>query len=116
MRSAWRFARRRGGRVSIAVVDTRGRLRGPRHPGRVPVGERREGDAPGRGARGASHATRLDLDGPTLDRLRAMITQSDNDSADAIYARVGDAGLRDVSPPPPACGASESPCRGDTRR
>jgi beta-lactamase class A len=40
---------------------------------------------------------RLELDRPTLDRLRAMITQSDNDSADAIYARVGDAGLREVA-------------------
>ena len=96
MRSAWRFARRRGGRVSIGVVDTRGRLRGRATRDMYPsasvvkamllVAELR------RLAR-----NRLELDGPTLDRLRAMITQSDNDSADAIYARVGDAGLRDVA-------------------
>ena len=96
MRSAWRFARQRGGRVSIAVVDTRGRLRGRATRDAYPsasvvkamllVAELR------RLARG-----RVELDGQTLDYLRAMITRSDNDSADAIYARVGDAGLREVA-------------------
>jgi len=96
MRSAWRFARRRGGRVSIAVVDTRGRLRGRATRDVYPSAsvvkamlllaelKRLAGN-------------RLELDGATLDLLRAMITRSDNDSADAIYARVGDAGLRDVA-------------------
>jgi beta-lactamase class A len=96
MRSAWRFARQRGGRVSIAVVDTRRRLRGRATLDTYPsasvvkamllVAEARR-----------LRRHRLELDGPTLDRLRAMITQSDNDSADAIYARVGDAGLREVA-------------------
>ena len=96
MRSAWRFARQRGGRVSIAVVDTRGRLRGRATLDGYPsasvvkamllLAELR------RLARNGH-----ELDGPTLDRLRAMITESDNDSADAIYARVGDAGLREVA-------------------
>jgi hypothetical protein len=96
MRSAWRFARRRGGRVSIGVVDTRGRLRGRAtrevYPSASVVKAMLLLAELRRLAR-----NRLELDGPTLDRLRAMITQSDNDSADAIYARVGDAGLRDVA-------------------
>ena len=96
MKRAWRFARRRGGQVSIAVIDTHGRLRG-RASGRryssasvvkamLLVAELR------RSQRGGQQ-----LDGPTLNLLRAMITKSDNDSADAIYSRVGDAGLREVA-------------------
>jgi beta-lactamase class A len=92
MRRAWRFARRRGGQVSLAVVDTDGRLRG--RDGRrryvsasvvkamLLVAElrrlRREG---------------LPLDSPTEELLGAMITRSDNDAADSIYFRVGDPGL-----------------------
>jgi beta-lactamase class A len=37
------------------------------------------------------------LDESTRQTLEAMITYSDNDSASAIYARVGDAGLIDVA-------------------
>jgi beta-lactamase class A len=92
MRRAWRFARRRGGQVSIAVVDTEGRLRG-RNAGRryvsasvvkamLLVAELRR-----------LRRERLPLDPGTADLLRAMITHSDNDAADSIYGRVGDAGL-----------------------
>jgi beta-lactamase class A len=96
VRRAWRFARRRGGRVSLAVLDTRGRLRG-RDAGRRYVSAsvvkamllaaelrrlRRDG---------------LQLDGTTTDLLTGMIVASDNRSADKIYERVGDAGLRDVA-------------------
>ena len=96
MRAAWRFARRRGGQVSLAVVDTRGRLRG-RDAGRRYVSAsvvkamllvaelrrlRRDG---------------LPLDGTTSDLLGGMIVTSDNDSADAVYARLGDAGLLEVA-------------------
>jgi hypothetical protein len=89
---AWRYARRRGGLVSIAVVDTRGRLRGRRAG--VPyvsaslvkplllVAELRRLRRAG-----------APLDAATAGLLRAMITFSDNDAADAIYARTGDAGL-----------------------
>jgi beta-lactamase class A len=96
VRNAWRFARRRGGAVSIAVVDTRGRIRGRAMRRRYPSASvvkamllaaelrRLEGDG-------------LELDGATLELLRAMITQSDNDSADVIYARVGDQGLNQVA-------------------
>ena len=37
------------------------------------------------------------IDAATADLLRAMITYSDNDAADAIYYRVGDAGLHEVA-------------------
>jgi beta-lactamase class A len=92
MRTAWRFARRRGGQVSLAVVDTQGRLRG-RDGGRsyvsasvvkamLLVAELRR-----------LRRERLPLDSATEELLAAMITRSDNDAADAIYLRVGDPGL-----------------------
>jgi beta-lactamase class A len=96
MRRAWRFARRRGGQVSIAVVDTEGRMR-TREGGRLYtsasvvkamllVAELRRLRQQG-----------LPLDPPTEDLLEAMITYSDNDAADAVYARVGDPGLSAVA-------------------
>jgi beta-lactamase class A len=92
MRRAWKFARRRGGQVSIAVVDTKGRMR-TRQGGRLYasasvvkamllVAELRR-----------LRQQRLPLDPLTEDLLEAMITYSDNDAADAIYQRVGDPGL-----------------------
>jgi Beta-lactamase enzyme family len=96
MRNAWRFARRRGGQVSLAVVDTDGRLRG-RDGGRryvsasvvkamLLVAELRRLQREG-----------LPLDSATQDLLEAMVTRSDNDAADAIYGRVGDPGLLAVA-------------------
>jgi hypothetical protein len=89
---AWRYARRRGGEVSLAVVDTNGRVRafeGGRlyHSASVVkamllVAELRRLRDQG-----------LPLDPVTEDLLEAMITWSDNDAADAIYGRVGDPGL-----------------------
>jgi Beta-lactamase enzyme family len=92
MRRAWRFARRRGGQVSIAVVDTKGQMR-TRQGGRL---------YPSASIVKAMllvaelHRLRqqgLPLDPLTEDVLEAMITYSDNDAADAIYQRVGDPGL-----------------------
>ncbi len=96
LRKAWRFARRRGGDVSIAVVDTRGRLRG-RRAGKVYVSA-----SVVKAMLLAAELRRLERDGAPLDPgteglLRAMICHSDNDAADAIYLRVGDAGLLDVA-------------------
>lgn len=96
MRNAWRFARRRGGAVSIAVVDTRGRLRG-RAAGRKYVSA-----SVVKAMLLAAELRRLERDGleldpSTLELLDSMITRSDNDSADVIYARVGDAGLLEVA-------------------
>jgi hypothetical protein len=92
MRRAWKYARRRGGMVSFAVVDTEGRMR-TREGGRLYpsasvvkamllVAELRRLAENG-----------LPLDPGTEDVLEAMIAWSDNDAADSIYARVGDAGL-----------------------
>lgn len=92
MQEAWKFARRRGGQVSFAVVDTQGRMR-TREGGRLYpsasvvkamllVAELRRLKDLG-----------LPLDPATEDLLEAMITYSDNDAADSIYARVGDPGL-----------------------
>jgi hypothetical protein len=92
MRKAWSFARRRGGQVSFAVVDTAGRMR-TREGGRLYpsasvvkamllVAELRRLRELG-----------LTLDPVTEELLQAMITYSDNDAADSIYARVGDPGL-----------------------
>ena len=92
MRRAWKYARRRGGLVSFAVVDTRGRML-TREGGRLYpsasvvkamllVAELRRLAENG-----------LPLDPLTEDMLEAMIAWSDNDAADSIYARVGDPGL-----------------------
>jgi beta-lactamase class A len=92
MRRAWEYARRRGGMVSFAVVDTEGRMR-TREGGRLYasasvvkamllVAELRRLAENG-----------LPLDPLTEDTLEAMIAWSDNDAADSIYARVGDPGL-----------------------
>jgi Beta-lactamase enzyme family len=96
LRRAERYARDRDGLVSFAAVDDRGRLDGS-HLDRPYVSasvvkalllaaELRRLEAVG-----------ADLDSTTSELLRRMITYSDNDAADAIYARVGDAGLYDVA-------------------
>jgi hypothetical protein len=89
---ARRYARGRDGLVSFAVVDTRGRLLGEAQ-------ERQYAAASVvKSMLLAAELQRLErerapLDGETESLLRAMITYSDNDAADAIYSRVGDAGL-----------------------
>jgi len=92
MRTAWRFARRRVGQVSLAVLDTAGRLRGRDAARRyvsasvvkamLLVAELRR-----------LERKRLGVDPATADLLRAMITRSDNAAADSIYLRVRDARL-----------------------
>lgn len=96
LRRAWAYARERGGLVSIAVVDTRGRLRG-RHEGRRYVSA-----SVVKAMLLAAELDRLSGEGLRLDpsteqTLRAMITYSDNAAADTIYYRVGDAGLYRVA-------------------
>jgi hypothetical protein len=96
MRRAWKYARKRGGLVSFAIVDTKGQMR-TREGGRLYVSAsvvkamllvaelRRLAD------------NGLPLDPLTEDVLEAMIAWSDNDAADSIYARVGDPGLLAVA-------------------
>jgi Beta-lactamase enzyme family len=96
LNDAWRFAQARGGEVSIAVVDTRGRLRGE--------DENRLYSSASvvKSMLLAAELRRLQREGLPLDTqteslLRAMITYSDNDAADTIYYRVGDTGLFEVA-------------------
>ena len=96
LREAWSYARGRGGDVSIAVVNTAGRLRGRR------AGKRYVSASVVKAMLLAAEIRRLERDRLSLDfrtrsLLRAMITQSDNDAADSIYLRVGDAGLLEVA-------------------
>jgi Beta-lactamase enzyme family len=96
MQRAWRYARERGGTVSFAVVDTEGRILARDGARLYPsasvvkamllVAELRRLDDQG-----------LALDEGTAGLLHAMVTWSDNDAADAVYARVGDAGLLAVA-------------------
>jgi Beta-lactamase enzyme family len=96
IRRAWRFARRRGGRVSFAVVDTYGRLRGRDARRRYPSASVVKALLLAAELR-RLRAAGLPLDETTAGLIKAMIVESDNDSADAIYARVGDPGLRAVA-------------------
>jgi beta-lactamase class A len=96
LRKARAYARRAGGLVSFAVVDSDGRLRG-RARNRQFVSasvvkamllaaelRRLKGrDAP--------------IDPATDETLRAMVAHSDNDAADTVYWRVGDEGLHEVA-------------------
>jgi Beta-lactamase enzyme family len=93
---AKRYARGRDGLISFAVVDSRGQMHG------------RSADRPYVSASVvkalllASELRRLENAGAPLDEstrtlLTQMITYSDNAAADAIYARVGDAGLYEVA-------------------
>ncbi|MGH2990328.1 MAG: serine hydrolase, partial [Solirubrobacterales bacterium] len=96
VRAAERYAGGREGLVSFATIDSRGRMHGlaPHRPYAsasvvktllLAAELRRLGvaDAP--------------IDDGTRTLLARMITYSDNDSADAIYSRVGDAGLYRVA-------------------
>jgi hypothetical protein len=96
IRRAWRYARRRGGQVSFAVVDTYGRLRGRDARRRYPSASVVKALLLAAELR-RLHREGLPLDETTAGLLKAMVAESDNDSADAIYARVGDPGLRAVA-------------------
>ena len=92
LRDAAAYAGRRDGIVAFAVLNTEGKLRG-RRMGRVfPAASTVKAMLL------AAEVQRLEREHQPLDEetesvLRSMITYSDNDAADAIYARVGDAGM-----------------------
>src|SRR6266576_3292965 len=94
IRRARRFARSRQGAVAFAVLDAEHRPRGLRRTARFHSASvvkamllvavlRRAGER--------------HLSSGQRSLLRPMITVSDNDAADAIYARVGGEGLRRVA-------------------
>jgi beta-lactamase class A len=90
--AARRFADERQGLVSFAVVDDRGRMHGDR------AARRYVSASVVKVMLLAAELDRLEADDAALDEetrelLHAMITYSDNDAADSIYSRVGDAGL-----------------------
>jgi beta-lactamase class A len=93
---AWSYARERGGFVSLAVIDSDGRMHSFE-------GERAYVSASVvKALLLAAELNRLEAAGlPLDDGTRTLLTQmiavSDNDAADAIYSRVGDAGLYDVA-------------------
>jgi len=93
---ARRYIDSRGGSVSFAVIDSRGRMRSA-------GGQQTYVSASAvKALLLAAELRRLDADGAPLDpatrsALSAMITYSDNDAADTIYYRVGDAGLTDIA-------------------
>lgn len=93
---AWGYARDRGGLISLAAIDSEGRLHsfdGARPYVSASVvkalllaAELRRLDSAG-----------LALDAATRAQLAQMVTLSDNDAADAVYSRVGDAGLVEIA-------------------
>jgi Beta-lactamase enzyme family len=93
---AWTYARERGGLVSLAVIDSDGHMHSFE-------GERAYVSASV--VKALLLAAELDrlqeaglpLDDGTRTLLTQMITISDNDAADAIYARVGDPGLYEAA-------------------
>jgi hypothetical protein len=92
VRDAWSYARGRAGVVSFAVVDTKGKLRGRAEGRRYPAASVVKAMLLAAEIRRLKHAG-VGIDSNTDELLRAMITRSDNAAADAIYGRVGDAGL-----------------------
>jgi hypothetical protein len=93
---AWDYARDRGGLVSLAVVDSEGRMHSFE-------GERAYVSASVvKALLLAAELERLEaaglpLDSATRTLLTQMITVSDNNAANAIYSRVGDAGLYEAA-------------------
>jgi hypothetical protein len=91
---ARRWARRRAGDVSFAVVDERGRLRGWRMDRAYPSASVSKAMLAVALMRAA---WRRELTSGEIALLRPMLTESDNDSADAVWSMVGDAGLASVA-------------------
>ncbi|MQA74945.1 MAG: hypothetical protein GEU88_11495 [Solirubrobacterales bacterium] len=92
MDHAREFARGRAGVVSLAVVDSEGKLRGMNENRRYAAASVVKAMLLAAEVRRLKHAGE-GIDSTTDSLLTAMITRSDNGAADAIYARVGDAGL-----------------------
>ncbi len=94
IRRASEFAAARAGTVSFATVNSEGKLRGRALDRRHPSASLVKAMLLAAEVRRLAHDP---IDSETDSLLRAMITVSDNDAADAIYARIGDAGLNAVA-------------------
>jgi hypothetical protein len=92
LRRARRWAARRKGEVAFAVLDDRRRLRGEGQDVQMPSASLSKAML-----MIAVLRTEKALDVATVATLRSMVTASDNDAADLVYARVGSAGLLDVA-------------------
>jgi hypothetical protein len=90
--SAKEFARGRTGVVSLAVVNSEGKLRGERQNRRYAAASVVKSMLLAAELRRLKHAGE-GIDSATDSLLTAMITVSDNSAADSIYDRVGDGGL-----------------------
>ena len=96
LRSAKAFAAERGGLVSFATIDSKGRLRGE------DMDRLYSAASAVKAMVLAAELWRLDHERSPIDEgtdslLSSMIRYSDNEAADAVYARVGDAGMHDVA-------------------
>jgi beta-lactamase class A len=96
LRRARAYARRAGGLVSFAVMDSEGRLRGRARNRRFVSASVVKSMLLAAELRRLAQQN-APLDPGTDEALRAMITESDNDAADTVYWRVGDGGLREVA-------------------
>lgn len=96
LRRAWSFAQDRTGLVSLAVVDSEGKLRGRKENRRYAAASVVKSMLLAAEIRRLKKAG-MPIDSTTDSLLTAMITVSDNEAADSIYARVGDEGLFDVA-------------------
>jgi Beta-lactamase enzyme family len=90
------YAEEREGLVSFATIDSRGRLRGER------MDQLYSAASIVKAMVLAAELRRLagedaEIDESTDGLLTAMITASDNEAADTIYARVGDEGMHEVA-------------------
>jgi beta-lactamase class A len=92
LHDAWGFARDRIGVVSLAVVNSEGQLRGRKENRRFASASVVKAMLLAAEIRRLKKAG-AGIDSTTDSLLTAMITWSDNEAADAIYSRVGDAGL-----------------------
>lgn len=92
--SAQRYAKRRKGTVAFAVLDGQHRLRGIDRSVPFPSASVAKAMLLVATLRRYGHHH---LDGDTAGTLKRMITVSDNNAADAIYDRVGAAGLYAVA-------------------
>lgn len=95
-RDAWSFAQSRSGLVSLAVVDSEGKLLGRDESRRYAAASVVKSMLLAAEVRRLKRAD-AGIDSNTDALLTAMITYSDNGAADAIYARVGDDGLFEVA-------------------